>query len=179
MRVQTKKVLDFGNQTLAVLQVIRSSGFTKVGRTSTGDLSRCCCSLPPRPHADIATRGMGVQGVVNGSGNTPEPSSQNCSLGGQVAHVWTAVLPNNATNSFTWYCTYGWHRPGGRTFISVRLSSSVSIVTWLAGRSEDRGSITGSTVVLRPALGRTQRAVQSVPMIKRPERESDLSPSSV
>ena len=174
MRIQTKKVLELGNQPLAVSQVIRSSGFAIVGWTSTGDLSRCCCYWSPRPHADIATRGLGVQGVVNGSGNTPKPSSQNCSLGGQVAYVWTAVLPNNATA-----LPGTSDRLDGRTFMSVRRSSSVSIVTWLAGRSEDRSSIPGTTFVFRRALGRTQSALQSVPRIKRPGRESDLSPSSV
>jgi hypothetical protein len=52
----------------------------------------------PRPHADIATRGMRVLGAVVGSGNTPELSSQNCCLTESVAYVST--LPVDWCMSF-------------------------------------------------------------------------------
>jgi len=179
MRVQTKKVLEFGRQ--SALGSFTSNSFIRF-HDCWVNFNRRLKSLllfliAPPPCWYSYQRGGGCRGLSTDQVTHPSPHRKTALL---VDKWHMSELPYFQTMQQTALPgTYRWHRPGGRTFIFVRRCSSVSIVTWLAGRSEDRGSIPGSTVVFRPAVGRTQRAVQLVPRIKRLGRESDLSPSSV
>jgi len=70
----------------------------------TGDLSRCCYSWLPRPHADIATRGMGCWGLSPDQVTHPGPHRRTALLVDQwhmSQQLNKEIVPNDRYIIFT------------------------------------------------------------------------------